>query len=341
MAFVLAILFAPVQAWLLDRGVPGWLALLLVLVIVLSVVLVLITVTVVSVGRVIDRLPVYQDALERMVDRLLALTEELPVELGDVVSYELLDVSRFLNVAGGLLGRVVDTFSNWFVIVLLVAFMLVDFARLPQKLEAMFDDEEQIRAVSDLMSSIRRYISITTSTGLLTGVANALLLIVMGVDFPILWGLLGFLMNYVPNVGVFISIVPPALVALLEFGWQAALIVVVGYELINILIENVVKPRVMGEELNISPLFIMISLVLWSFVLGPVGTILAVPLTLIATKFLLETSEEIRWLAVLMAANPRPRRGAKRRRLSTTSDGETGDSQEQASGPPEESTEIS
>jgi predicted PurR-regulated permease PerM len=127
----------------------------------------------------------------------------------------------------------------------------------------------------------------------------------MGVDFPILWGMVGFLMNYIPNVGIFISIIPPTLVALLEFGWQAALVVVIGFEVTNIVVENIVKPRVMGEELNISPLFIFLSLVLWGFVLGPIGTILAVPLTLIATKLLLETSEEVRWLAVLMTARPR------------------------------------
>jgi predicted PurR-regulated permease PerM len=236
------------------------------------------------------------------------LSEDLPFELGDVLSYELLDVSQFLGVAGDVLGRVVDTFSNWFVIILLVAFMLADFAVLPQKLAAMFEDRQRIQAVSDMISSIRRYLSITTSTGLLTGIANALLCLILGVDFPIVWGLLGFLMNYIPNVGVFISIIPPALVALLEFGWQAALVVVVGFELINIVVENIIKPQVMGEELNISPLFIMISLVLWSFVLGPVGTILAVPLTLIGIKLLLETYDEIHWLAVLMTANPKPQR---------------------------------
>mgnify|MGYP006303025869 CR=1 FL=1 len=96
----------------------------------------------------------------------------------------------------------------------------------------------------------------------------------------------------------------------------------VGYAFINIIMENVVKPRVMGEELHISPLFMMSSLILWRFVLGPIGTILAVPLTLIATKLLLETSEEIRRLAVLLAANPRARRKAKRRGLPASPEDE-------------------
>ncbi|MBN1247912.1 MAG: AI-2E family transporter [Anaerolineae bacterium] len=310
MAFILAVLFAPVQQWLLDRGVPAWLALIVVLLIVLLVVSVLISVTVVSISRVIDRLPVYQAALQRMIDQVVALTADLPFEVADLLTAEVLNVSRFLSVAGNLLGGVVDTFSNWFVVILLVAFMLTDFALLPQKLEVMFDDRERIAAITDLMASIRSYLSITTWTGLLTGVANALLLVVLGVDFPILWGMLGFLMNYIPNIGIFISIIPPAIVALLEFGWKPALVVVIGFELTNMLVENILKPRVMGEELNISPLFIFLSLVLWSFVLGPIGTILAVPLTLIAIKLVLETSEEVHWLAVLMTA--RPRRGQRR-----------------------------
>jgi predicted PurR-regulated permease PerM len=98
--------------------------------------------------------------------------------------------------------------------------------------------------------------------------------------------------------------VPPAVLAFLAFGWQEALIVIIGFWLINAIIEDIIKPNVMGEDLNISPLFIMLSLVLWSFVLGPMGTILAVPMTLIVSQLILKRSEETQWLAVLMSAKP-------------------------------------
>jgi len=307
-AFILAILFFPFHRWLIDKHVPTWLALVIVMLLILLVLSVMVSITVISITQFINRIPDYSDSLQGLVNGVLALIETLPVEVENFLNFELFDVTQILNVSGSMLSGILDAFSNWFIVFLLVAFMLADFTFLPHKFEEMFKDNQQILALTDLMSSIRRYLSITTSTGLIIGVANAVLLIFMGVDFAVLWGIVGFLMNFIPSVGIIIAVIPPVILALLEFNWQTALIAGVGIILINFFIENVLKPRVMEEDLNISPLFVMISLVLWTFVLGPIGTILAVPLTLIATKLLLEASVETRWLAILMTANPRPRK---------------------------------
>lgn len=114
-------------------------------------------------------------------------------------------------------------------------------------------------------------------------------------------------MNYIPNLGIILSIAPPALLALLKFGWTRMLIVIVGYIATNTFIENILKPRMLGADLNISPLVVLVSLIGWGYILGPAGTILAVPLTIIAIKLGLENAEGMRWLAVLMAANPPPK----------------------------------
>jgi predicted PurR-regulated permease PerM len=304
-AFILAILFFPFHRFLIDRHVPTWLALVIVMLLILLVLSVMVSITVISITQFISRIPDYSDSLQGLVNGVLVLIETLPVDVGSLLNFEIFDVTQILNVSGNLLGGIVDAFSNWFIVFLLVAFMLADFAFLPDKFEEMFKDDQQILALKDLMSSIRRYLSITTSTGLIIGVANAVLLMFIGVDFAVLWGIVGFLMNFIPSVGIIFSVIPPVILALLEFNWQTALFVGVGIILINFIIENVIKPRMMEENLNISPLFVMISLVLWTFVLGPIGTILAVPLTLIATKLLLEASDETRWLAILTTANPR------------------------------------
>jgi len=307
LAFILSIIFTPLQRWLLDRGVPAWLALIIVLLVMLLVLSVLVSLTVVSITQFVNRIPEYEESLQTMIDGsyifLEDMSQRLPFDVSGMLALETFDFSPVFNIAGGLLGTLVDTFSNWIIVVLLVAFMMVDFAVLPTKMDRMFKDQKEIQVFSDLLSSIRRYVSITSSTGLLTGVANAVLCVILGVDFAILWGVVGFFMNYIPNLGIWLSILPPAILTLLEFGWQRAVIVIIGFWLTNVVIENILKPRVMGEDLNISPLFIMISLVVWTFVLGPMGSILAVPLTLITTKLLLENSEETRWLAVLMTAN--------------------------------------
>ncbi len=303
LALILAILFVPIQRNLQRRGMPSWLALLIVMLIVLAVVSGLISITVVSVTSFVNRIPEYSTELQRLVDSVILMVDTLPVDLDQLLNLEMFDVTQIMNLAGNLLGGLLDVFSNWFFVILLVAFMMADFARLPAKLQRIYLHDEQMQTLAGLLRDIRRYVSITTQTGLLTGVLNAFLLILMGVDFAVLWGVLGFLMNYIPNLGVIISIIPPALLALLEFGWGQLLIVVIGYVLINIFIENILKPRVLGEDLNISPLFVIISLVAWGYILGPAGTILAVPLTLITTKLVLENSEETRWMAVLMTAS--------------------------------------
>ena len=310
-AFIVAILFSPFHGWLIDRRLPSWLALVIVMLVILLVISVMVGVTVVSITQFINRIPEYSESLQGLVDGVVDLIALLPTEVSSLLNYELFDVTQFLNVSGSLLSGVLDTFSNWFILFLLVAFMLADFTFLPQKFKAMFKNNKQIIAISELMSSIRRYLSITTSVGLVIGLFNAVLLLFIGVDFAVLWGVLGFLMNFIPSVGIIISVIPPVILALLEYNWQTALIAGLGIIVFNFVIENVVKPRIMEEDLNISPLFILISLVLWTFVLGPVGTILAVPLTLIATKLLLEASEETRWLAILTMANPRKKRKKK------------------------------
>ena len=302
-AFIISVLFIPLQRWLLDRNIPNWLTMLIVLLIILLVVSGLISISVVSITQFVNRIPQYSASLQGMVDDIVVLVESLPFEVTNFLTLESFDVSQILNVGGNLLGGVLDTVSNWGVVVLLVAFMLADFAKLPEKLEIIYKNRAEDNGIGDLMLSIRRYLTITTTTGVLVGVINAILLAAAGVDFAVLWGIFSFLMNYIPSLGIIISFVPPAVLALLEFGWQRALIVGGGFILINFVIENILKPRVMGEGLNISPLFIMLSLVLWTFVLGPIGTILAVPLTLIATKLLLESSEEMQWLSVLMTSD--------------------------------------
>ncbi len=307
-ASIVAILFFPFHHWLIDKHVPTWLALVIVMLLILLVLSVMVSITVISITQFINRIPEYSDSLQRLVNGALTLIETLPVGVEKFLNFESFEVTQLLNVSGSLLSGVLDGLSNWFIVFLLVVFMLADFAFLPGKFEEMFKDNQQILALTDLMSSIRRYLSITTSTGLIIGVANTVLLAFVGVDFAVLWGIVAFLMNFIPSVGIIISVIPPVILALLEFNWQTALIVGGGIILINFFVENIIKPRVMEEDLNISPLFVMISLVLWTFVLGPIGTILAVPLTLIATKLLLEVSDETRWLAILMTANPRPRK---------------------------------
>lgn len=305
LAFLLTIIFLPLETFLIQKGLRPWMALIIVLLIMLLVIGGLLSLTIMSITQFISRIPQYQAPLENIINTAEEWITYLPIEVSSVLDLELVNASQILNISAGILGGVLDVLSNWALILVLVAFMLVDFALLPQKLERSFKKTGEVTGIMGLIDSMRRYISITTWTGLLTGFINTILLMILGVDFAILWGILAFVMNYIPNIGIIISIIPPTILAMLEFGWVRGLLVFLGFELINGVIENIIKPKAMEENLNISPLFVILSLLIWGFVLGPTGTILAIPLTIIVTKLLLERSEETAWLALFMTANPK------------------------------------
>lgn len=333
-AFILTNIFLPMEIWLIKKGWKPWLALILTLIVMLLVLGIIVSATVASITQFIGQIPEYQAGIETMIENMLHWFNNLsfdninlPFDLPEgfefnidfdpaqLFNFESFDVSSIVNLSTDLLGNmlsaIANTFSNWIVVALLVAFMLADFHNLDQRLARAFKKSSQVENVMSMTRSLRRYVSLTTYIGILTGITNALFLMILGVDFAILWGLIGFLMNYIPNIGIWISIIPPSVLAFLEFGWQRGIIVVIGFTIINNILENVFKPKMMGDNLNISPLFIMVSLVLWSFVLGPLGTILAIPMTLIITRLVLESSEETQWLAVLMSAQPHEEKESK------------------------------
>jgi predicted PurR-regulated permease PerM len=135
---------------------------------------------------------------------------------------------------------------------------------------------------------VRKYVSIVSLTGVIVAVGNTVLLLILGVDFALLWGVLSFLFNFVPSLGFLLSLIPPASLALIAFGWQKALIVVVGFFIINAISENVIKTRFMAKGLDVSLLLVIISLLVWTWVLGPVGTIIGVPITLVLYRMYME-----------------------------------------------------
>jgi predicted PurR-regulated permease PerM len=143
--------------------------------------------------------------------------------------------------------------------------------------------------------------AIKTATSLLTGVCVGVWLAVLGVNYPLLWGLLAFLLNYVPNIGSIIAAVPAVLLALVQFGIMKSFFAVGGYMVVNIGIGSIIEPRIMGRGLGLSPLVVFLSLVFWGWVLGPVGMLLSVPLTM-TVKIALDSREDTKWIGVLLGS---------------------------------------
>ncbi|HEY5644549.1 MAG TPA: AI-2E family transporter, partial [Pseudomonadales bacterium] len=182
-----------------------------------------------------------------------------------------------------------------------VIFILAEASSFSRKLASVLSDpDKDLPQFARFGANVNRYIAIKTSTSLATGALVSLSLLLIGVDFPILWGLVAFLLNYVPNIGSFIAAVPALLLALIQLGPGYAAAATGCYLAINIVMGNVVEPRYMGRGLGLSTLVVFLSLVVWGWLLGPVGMFLSVPLTMTA-KIALESNPNSQWLALLLS----------------------------------------
>ena len=211
-----------------------------------------------------------------------------------------------------LLSGLANVLSNTFIILITVAFMLLEASRFPAKLRAALGDNNPVLSnIQQIVADVRRYMVIKSMTSALTGILVSTLLTVLEIPYPFLWGLLAVLFNFVPNIGSIIASIPAILLALIsEDPVATATLVAVGYVIINCFISYAIEPRFMGQGLGLSTLVVFLSLVFWGWVLGPVGMLLSAPLTMIV-KITLENSEDLKWLAVMMGSKaPEPESGS-------------------------------
>jgi len=288
MAFLLAMSLTPLMDWAIRKGIKPALAVTITVGAVVVGGLLLSVVVGGSISKMIDMLPTYQPRLVEIRDSLVRVLGGFGISTAALAGGGELEPERILALASGLLSAGLGIVSASVVILLVMVFILIEAAGTITKIRR----GEQ---VSGLMSryllfgkDVRKYVSIVSLTGLIVAVGNTVLLLVLGVDFPVLWGVLSFFLNFVPNLGFLFSVIPPALLALLVFGWEKALIVVVGFFIINSVSENVIKTRFMAKGLDISLLLVIIALLVWTWALGPMGTILGVPLTLVLYKMYTE-----------------------------------------------------
>jgi len=317
---IIAIVSVPMLYWLRRKGLSGGLALVITLLILTVLAVAFALFFVGSVNRLVAALPSYVAEAESLKATVESSLAGLGIDTTGVRAVlELMDPARLLSLVADVLASLAESISNLVVVVLVVAFLLAESLDLPAKVQRQLRlGHTQLAPVSEYIQDLRRYVVITTQLGAFTGLAATILLLILGVDLPLLWGVLTFLLSFVPTVGIFLAMIPPFLLALLEFGLAKALLVVVGFLLIDAVVENVAKPKFLGESLDMAPVVIILSLIFWAAVLGPVGALLAVPLTMAVKQLVLETDEQARWLAELMSA------GAE-------DDGEAGGAQDTAS----------
>lgn len=300
-ALLITIAWSPASQWLQRKGWSPMIASLtgtLVGVVVLALLVLLIWS---SLLQLQNNLPEYEPRVAELRGTLESLLSRLPFETSNLLSSESLQPQAIVGYALKFIGGITSTAGNLALLVLIMAFLMIEGVRYPQKLrDALRASAESVQRLDQFVQSMRSYVVINTIFGLAAGVVNTVLLLVIGVDLAIFWGVLSFLLSFLPNIGFVLALVPPALLALLQFGLARALMVVAGFIVINFVIDTVIKPRYFGGSLDISPVVVVLSLVFWGWLLGPVGALLAVPLS-ISVRFLVDSHEESRWLGHLMS----------------------------------------
>ena len=304
----LAMLGIPILAWLRRHRVPQPLAILLV---VFGLIVILVAIGVVvggSINGFTQALPQYQVRMTSLISSIDRQLRSWGLDVSISAVGDLINPGQVFQLAGGLLSRLAGIVSNFFLVVLTTVFILTEASGFPRKIQtALGDRGSGLLNLSGVMGQVHRYLVIKTAISLMTGVILGTWVWILGVDFPVLWGLLTFLLNYIPNLGSIMAAVPPVLLALIQpgGGLTLSLMVAAGYITVNLAFGNVVEPRVMGHRLGLSTLVVVVSLVFWGWVWGGVGMLLSVPLTMVV-KILLESSSELRWIAVLLDKSPEP-----------------------------------
>jgi len=305
LALALTIVFHPMRQGL-QRRMPSWAASVVILICAYVLVVALVVSLVVALGRLAALIPTYASEIDGLVEDATALLDKAGVSKEAVDSATgALDIGRLAGLATGALSGVLGILSDLFFLATLLLFLAFDSAQVADLTAgARVEHARFVDAMSSFARGTRSYLAVSAVFGLIVAVIDTGLLWVMGVPGAFVWGVLAFVTNFIPNIGFVIGLVPPALVALLDSGPGLMVAVIVVYCLVNLVIQSVIQPRVVGNAVGLSTTLTFVSLVFWAWVLGPIGALLAVPMSLFFKAVLVEMDPAAAWVAPLVSGRP-------------------------------------
>lgn len=299
-AVFLAMLGTPPVLWLERRRVPSAVAVLLVVAGMVVILLLVGAIVGASINSFYTESPVYQARLQEKASALQSFLVAKGIRGMDKVLLGYANPGAVMSWTARLLSGLGSALSNIVLVLLTMTFILFEASSFPVKLRAVLGDPRQVfPEFTTFVHDMERYVVIKTAISLATGILIGAWLSILGVDFPVLWGFLAFLLNYVPNVGSTIAAVPAVLFATIQLGVIRAAMAAAGYMLVNFVLDNVIETKLMGRRLSLSTLVVFLSLMFWGSLLGPVGMVLCIPLTM-TLKFACENNGGTRWIAVLL-----------------------------------------
>ncbi|MEU4254444.1 AI-2E family transporter [Amycolatopsis sp. NPDC026612] len=304
LAVIVVITLDPVRTWLRDKGWPRWLTVAVLAATVYAVLLLFFLVVVVSVTQLSALVPHYAGRIDELLHGGLSTLGRFGVgepQLRAMLSS--VDAGKLVGLAGSLVAGVGGLVTNLAFLLALLLFLSAETAWAGQRLGRIAHDRPWISAALRVFASgTRRYLLVTTVFGGLVAALDTTALALLGIPGAVLWGLLAFVTNYVPNVGFVIGVAPPALIALLDGGWPSLLVVLTVYAALNFVVQSLIQPRFVAGSVGLSTLVTVLALVFWTWLLGPLGAVLAVPATLLAKALLVDVDPQARWAEALLSA---------------------------------------
>jgi predicted PurR-regulated permease PerM len=300
LAVFIAVLCAPMMIWLKAKRVPSIVSVLLVVVLFFLIAATLGTVIGTSLSAFYQDLPEYEQKLQQQGEGIIASLQGFGIIVDKSVISEYIDPGAAMKMVANVFSGLGGVLTNTFLILFSVIFILLEASDFPDKVKrALGSKTLALDHFQNFSDSVQRYLLIKTLVSIGTGFVVGVVLALMGVDYAILWAVIAFLLNFIPNIGSIIAAVPPMLIALIQLGPMSSMLVAGLYLATNTVFGNVIEPRYMGRSLGLSTLVVFVSLVFWGWIFGPVGMLLSIPLTMVV-KIGLENSERNRWLAVLL-----------------------------------------
>jgi len=301
LSLFIAIILMPLLHALIARRIPAAAALLIIV----GILVFGFTLFGVIVGHAmndfIGNLPDYENRLRGALQGVVAWLQSRGIALPEKNLLQLLDPGVVFTYMTGALKGFGSLLTNGFVILLTTIFMLLEGVAFRRKIAFIYrrNHSEGRTHLTEIMEKIKHYMALKALISAGTGLLVYLLLLLFGLDYPVLWGVVAFLLNFIPNIGSIMAAVPAVLLALIQLDAVSALWIAAGYVVINTLVGSVIEPKVMGKGLDLSTLVVFLSLIFWGWLLGPVGMLLSIPLT-IMVKIVFDAEESTRWIAVLL-----------------------------------------
>jgi predicted PurR-regulated permease PerM len=299
LSLFIAIILSPLYSFLHRKGVPSIVALALTIIPFLVFLALVAGLIGDSVQDFSSKTDFYSQKLSEYYLHLANLAASYGIKLPVAEFSKLLNTAQIMKFVTRIIRSMGSLFTNGFVVILTVVFILLEFDNFIEKIVFANRDGDARKQIDDILGHIKSYMVIKAAISLLTGLVVWLGLLYIGTDYAFLWGVLAFVFNFIPNIGSIIAAVPAILITLVQLGGVDALLVAGFYFLVNILVGSVLEPRVMGEGVGLSTLVVFLSLLFWGWLLGLVGMLLSIPLTIMA-KIAFNANAETRWLAVLL-----------------------------------------